>query len=287
MYNCQKCQKEVVEKYGSGKFCSKSCSNSRIVSFKTKEKLSNSLKGRKGLPHPLKGKQGKIHSVESRLKISNSLKGRKSPLKGKSHSLETRLKISENQKGRVLSQETRTKISQSLKGKESPLKGKLGKIHSSETKEKLSTSLKGRKSPLKGKSITEEHKLKISKANKGKPGKYNPKSSRGKSGWYKGYWSDSSYELAYIIYNLEHNIPFERNTKSFEYINSKGEKRKYYPDFILPCGKYIEIKNFISEDVLLKATSISSIEILCKNEMQPYLKYCKEKYGKDFISLYE
>ena len=42
-------------------------------------------------------------------------------------------------------------------------------------------------------------------------------SSRGKSGWYKGYWCDSSYELAYLIYNLDNSTEVERNKKGFNY----------------------------------------------------------------------
>jgi len=34
-------------------------------------------------------------------------------------------------------------------------------------------------------------------------------SCRGKAGFYKGYHCMSSWELAYVIYNLEHNVSFE------------------------------------------------------------------------------
>ena len=44
--NCQKCNVEHTGSYGSGKFCSRSCSNSRIHSEETKRKVSNSLKGK-------------------------------------------------------------------------------------------------------------------------------------------------------------------------------------------------------------------------------------------------
>ena len=39
----------------------------------------------------------------------------------------------------------------------------------------------------------------------------------GIKGWYKGFWCDSSWELAYVIYNLDHGIEFRRNTEKFEY----------------------------------------------------------------------
>ena len=58
--------------------------------------------------------------------------------------------------------------------------------------------------------------------------------------FYKGYWCDSSWELAYVIYNLEHNIKFERNKQGFEY-EFENKKYKYYPDFILEDGTYVEV----------------------------------------------
>ena len=50
-----------------------------------------------------------------------------------------------------------------------------------------------------------------------KSGGYRRNGGKGIRGWYKGYWCDSSWELAYVIYNLEHNIHFIRNTKGFNY----------------------------------------------------------------------
>ena len=70
-------------------------------------------------------------------------------------------------------------------------------------------------------------------------------SSRGKCGWYKKYWCDSSYELAYLIWNLDNNISLERNKEGFEYIYN-GKKHLFYPDFIVN-GRYVEIKNYKSD----------------------------------------
>jgi hypothetical protein len=63
-------------------------------------------------------------------------------------------------------------------------------------------------------------------------GGYRKGSGVGKGGWYKGYWCDSSYELAWVIFNIEQGNSFVRNTQEFEYI-WKGKKRKYIPDFII------------------------------------------------------
>lgn len=44
MYICEKCGKEVHIKYGSGRFCSRSCANSKKHSEETKKKISESIK---------------------------------------------------------------------------------------------------------------------------------------------------------------------------------------------------------------------------------------------------
>ena len=40
LYLCAKCNKEVFVKFGSGKFCSRACANSRVISDETKYKIS-------------------------------------------------------------------------------------------------------------------------------------------------------------------------------------------------------------------------------------------------------
>ena len=44
MYICENYKKEVYKKYDSGRFCSKSCANSRKHSDEVKKKISNSEK---------------------------------------------------------------------------------------------------------------------------------------------------------------------------------------------------------------------------------------------------
>lgn len=136
-----------------------------------------------------------------------------------------------------------------------------------------------------GREVSKETRQKISDKCKGKTGGYREGSSRAKGGWYKGIRCDSSWELAWILYNLDHNITFYRNKKSYEYI-WEGKVRRYYPDFILEDGTVIEIKNFITEQVIAKASAVANIKIICKEEIKLYLDYVIEKYGKDFTRLY-
>jgi len=112
-------------------------------------------------------------------------------------------------------------------------------------------------------------------------------SSRGKHGWYKGYWCDSSWELAYVIYNLDHGIKFERNKQGFEY-EFEGKNHKYYPDFILEDGTYVEIKSVMDDRNKVKIASFPNpINLLRHAEIKPFIDYAISVYGKKFIQLYE
>lgn len=113
---------------------------------------------------------------------------------------------------------------------------------------------------------------------------------RGKSGWYNGYWCDSTWELAWVIYHLDHNISFIRNTTSFSY-EWKNQMHLYYPDFVYDDGTLIEIKGYITDHTKAKFNSVKSpyiLKILTKHEIQPYLDYVTKKYnGINLITLYD
>lgn len=121
-----------------------------------------------------------------------------------------------------------------------------------------------------------------------KVGGYKPNSiKKHKRGKYKGYWCDSSWELAFVVYNLDHNIEFQRNTKLFPY-EYENKIKNYIPDFILEDGTYIEIKGYVSEEVKAKIKHFPlKLTLLDKLSIKPYLDYMINIYGKNFISLYE
>ena len=118
-------------------------------------------------------------------------------------------------------------------------------------------------------------------------GGYRPNSGRGKCGWYKGFYCQSSWELAWVIYSLEHNIKFERNTQEFEY--AFDEKiHKYYPDFKMEDSSYVEVKGYDSSQWQAKKEQFKfKLNIIGKREIKPYIEYVTSKYGTDFIRLYE
>lgn len=114
-------------------------------------------------------------------------------------------------------------------------------------------------------------------------------SSHGKKGWYKGFWCDSSWELAFVIYNLEHNIYFQRNHEYFEY-QFKGKTYKYYPDFCMKDKVLIEIKGYNSRKWQAKLKAFPSnrrLKVLYRSDMKPMIDYVINKYGKNFVDLYE
>ena len=111
-------------------------------------------------------------------------------------------------------------------------------------------------------------------------------SSNCKKGWYNGFWCDSSYELAFLIYCLENKKKIERNSKGFEYVYLE-ETHKFYPDFIVD-NEYVEIKNYRSELTDSKISHFPhKITIYYKDTIKPFLEYTINKYGKDFIKLYK
>ena len=124
---------------------------------------------------------------------------------------------------------------------------------------------------------SEESKLKISKNGGG----IRVGSGRGHGGWYKDYYCYSTYELAYIVYNLDHNIDFKRCPTSIYYTYSyKGKEHKYYPDFLLPDNSLVEIKGYHSEVVDLKTAAVKdrAISVLYKKDILHMIEYVKSKY---------
>lgn len=123
---------------------------------------------------------------------------------------------------------------------------------------------------------------------KGLSGGIRKGAGRGKKGWYKGYWCDSSWELAYVIYSIDHQIPIERNHDAFDYVYH-GKVRKYYPDFKLH-GDYIEIKGYDTEKVKAKIEQFpqdKTLVVYHRSDLTDVFEYVISTYGNDYIRLYE
>ena len=146
----------------------------------------------------------------------------------------------------------------------------------------VSSALKGRQ----GHAHTEAEKENLrSKALANKSGGYIRGSGRGRKGWYKGFWCDSSWELAYVIYCLEHDIYIKRCKEKRTYIYQEKTYR-YYPDFEVD-GQIIEIKGWESEQTKIKRETNPDVLFLFEEDLKYVFDYVHSKYGKDFIKLYE
>lgn len=128
-----------------------------------------------------------------------------------------------------------------------------------------------------------ERKRKIKEASKNNGG-YRQGSGRGKKGWYKGFYCDSSYELAYIVYCIDNGITIERNRQERTY-EWEGKIRKYIPDFIVD-GKVTEIKGYRSPQWEAKLRANQDVRVLYEKDLADVFQYVVTKYGKDFIQLY-
>ena len=116
-------------------------------------------------------------------------------------------------------------------------------------------------------------------------GGYREGSGRGKQGWYKGIHCDSSWELAFLVYYMDHNLYIERCKEKRQYVwNNK--QHTYYPDFITDDG-IIEIKGYSTDQWKSKEEQNPDVKVLYKNEIKPYLDYVINTYGTDFIKLYD
>jgi hypothetical protein len=120
-------------------------------------------------------------------------------------------------------------------------------------------------------------------------GGYRERSGRSKSGYYKGIYCGSTYELCWAIYHLDHNIPFTRFPGKLEYNGII-----YYPDFLLDDGKtIIETKGYESQDSVNKKTEVAerlgyTVKVLRKVDLEFTFEYVKHKYGTSkFHTLYD
>jgi hypothetical protein len=77
------------------------------------------------------------------------------------------------------------------------------------------------------------------------------------------------------------------NTTGFDYV-FEGKQRKYYPDYLTDNSVYVEIKGYGQAQWQAKLKTFPhKIEVLGKREIAPILTYVIEKYGKDFVRMYE
>lgn len=136
----------------------------------------------------------------------------------------------------------------------------------------------------KGKLRTTQEKQKISQTMKNNPnaGGLRRGSGRGKKGWYNGFFCDSTYELVYVIYNIDNNIQFRRSELKYQYQHN-NEIHVYHPDFELEDGSLVEIKGYYNKQVEAKINSVKDrkITLLMEKDLCYAFDYVKNHYTYD------
>ena len=117
-------------------------------------------------------------------------------------------------------------------------------------------------------------------------GGYRENSGKSKTGYCEGIYCGSTYELAWVIYNLDHNISFSR----FDGYIIYDSDRKYFPDFI-QNNTIIEIKGYWQPNVDKKAEAALNagydIKILYKKDLMYCFNYIKEEYNVPIHTLFD
>jgi hypothetical protein len=120
-------------------------------------------------------------------------------------------------------------------------------------------------------------------------GGYRQGSGRSKSGYYKGIYCGSTYELCWVIHSLDHGVKFTRFPGKLE---SNGVV--YYPDFLLDDGKtIIETKGYEAQESVDKKSKVAeslgySVNILRKKDLEYAFEYVQKTYNTTkFFTLYD
>lgn len=119
----------------------------------------------------------------------------------------------------------------------------------------------------------------LSNVLRGKTGGYHIGSGKGIKGYYKGIYCSSSWELAFVIYHIEHclNIKQCAEVRTYEF---NGKCHKYHPDFVTDVGIF-EIKGIKLDDkTRAKLAANPDVILIDRNSIwDPYLSYVVNKYG--------
>lgn len=133
-----------------------------------------------------------------------------------------------------------------------------------------------------GKKHTKETKKKISDSMTEFNHSDQNRNLHSKGGWYNDIYFMSTWELAYYIYQKDHNVNIKRCEDRFKYFYN--EKYHYYtPDFIIDENQYVEIKGREKEVDNVKYFSTPNLIIVRYDSIKCMIEYVKGKYGVENI----
>ena len=309
---CEVCGKEHDGSYGSGRFCSRSCGCKYSAISRSKECLNfikQKVQNSKSLSKERKQKEyeatPKVCKNCGETYYKNWAKTVKSDFCSRecARSFSTKIKrdeiskkVSDKLKGRLVGNALNTKGLKLAKAK-LPRHAKLPRYTTvDELRDEYSKN--PNKCEFCGKELSYERRQRKTCSRKcqdelwkmwydsnkelmverGFCGGYRKGAARGKSGYYKGIWCDSTYELVFLIYNLDNESDIKRNTTKFPY-SYNGKSHEYIPDFRVN-GELVEIKNFWTELVQVKLDCVTEkISILYYEDLEEMMQYVDSKYG--------
>lgn len=192
-------------------------------------------------------------------------------------------------------EETKKKISASLKGKEPSNKGKVkidGNLVPLQPRNcpicGLLFSPKRLRSLCCSKPCASLHRVKTKKERgTNKSGGYREGSGRSKSGWYRGLFCGSTYELIFLVWFLENGTPVSRCQTVLEY-EFEGKTHKYHPDFEVKNVLY-EVKGYWTKQSEAKRDQHPEVVVMDKYDILSMKDECslKGKSLSDLVALYE
>lgn len=120
------------------------------------------------------------------------------------------------------------------------------------------------------------------------PGGYREGSGRSKTGYYKGIYCGSTYELCWVVYALDHDIKFQRFSKGL-----KHNGVTYYPDFLLDDNVIVECKGYEQQDRVDAKTRVAehhgyTVNVLRKSDLKFAFDYVTNKFNTTkYATLYD
>ena len=109
---------------------------------------------------------------------------------------------------------------------------------------------------------------------------------RNKRYTYEGVNFDSSWEVAFYIYCEDNKLKIEREKTILQYEDENKMLHKYIVDFTIGNELYEIKSNYLLASVdrnKLECMKNNNVIIINNKKIKKYIKYVKEKYGKNYI----
>lgn len=257
---CLKCGSQLSFEKRDRRYCSNSCANSHTITLDIRQKISNTIKQRNG---------------HSSVDLSSREKLKVKPLKEYVCLFCNQIILSRRSRKFCSSECCKNYHDKQKRIKSTTLKT---------VKQRKSKAIKLVKVKLKRNLTCFEAGI-MSKSYGGR----RPGSGRGICGWYKGFWCDSQWELAFIVYCLDNNISIKRNQTGYKYL-FEGKEHKYFPDFIINNELY-EIKGYFKAVDYVKHAAVKNLglilHVLTFKDLIKVFNYIKEVYKLNKDEVYK